>query len=102
MVYLHKVYDRFKDRGLVILSLSLDQKPEDVEQFMKEEWDMPWLHSFVEGGFTSPLAESFEVWGIPKPILIGPDGTILATGSELRGDRLEATLARHLGERKPI
>ncbi len=63
---------------------------------------MPWLHTFVEGGFKSPLAESFEVWGIPKPILIGPAGTILATDSELRGEKLEATLARHLGARKPI
>lgn len=102
MVYLHKANDRFKEHGLVILSLSFDQKPEDVEQYRKGEWAMPWLHSFVEDGFKSPLAESFEVWGIPKPILIGPDGTILDTGSELRGDRLGATLARHLGERKPI
>ncbi len=102
MVYLHKVYDRFKDHGLVILSLSFDQKPEDVEQYKKGKWTLPWLHSFVEGGSRSPLAESFDVWGIPKPILVGPDGTILATGGELRGDQLEATLARHLGERKPI
>lgn len=101
MVYLHKAYDRFEDHGLVILSLSLDQKPEDVEKYRKGEWAMPWLHTFVEDGFKSPLAESFEVWGIPKPILIGPDGTILATGG-LRGDQLEVTLARYLEERKPI
>ncbi len=62
---------------------------------------MPWLHTFVEDGFKNPLAESFEVWGIPKPILIGPDGTILATKG-LRGDQLEVTLARYLEERKPI
>ena len=102
MVHLHKAYDRFKDHGLIILGLSLNRKPEDVEMFRDEKWTMPWLHSLVEGGFESPLAESFDVWTIPKLILVGPDGTILATDSELRGDRLEATLARHLGERKPI
>ncbi len=102
MVHLHKAHDRFEDHGLVILSLSFDQKPEDVEQYRKGEWTMPWLHSLVEGGFEGPLVESFDVWTLPKPILIGPDGTILATGGELRGDRLEVTLARHLGERKPI
>ncbi len=102
MVHLHKAYDRFKDHGLIILSLSLNRKPEDVEMFRDEKWAMPWLHSLAEGGFKSPLAESFDVWVIPKLILVGPDGTILATGGELRGDQLEVTLARHLGERKPI
>ncbi len=101
MVYLHKAYDRFEDHGLIILSLSFDQQPEDVEKYRKGEWAMPWLHAFLEGGFQHPISKEFEVWGIPKPILIGPDGTILATEG-LRGDQLEVTLARHLGERKPI
>jgi hypothetical protein len=100
MVHLHAVNNQFKDQGLIILSLSLDKKPEDVDQFRKEQWDMPWLHSFVEGGFGSSLAESLEAWYVPKPILVGPDGIIIATGDALRGEQLVATIARHL--QKPL
>lgn len=54
---------------------------------------MPWLHTFVEGGFNSELAKTFEVLGIPKPILVSPKGIILATEDDLRGPNLERTLA---------
>ncbi len=58
---------------------------------------MPWKHAFVEGGFESDVAGRFEVVGIPKPILIGPDGQIVATASDLRGEDLLKTLEEHLG-----
>ena len=57
---------------------------------------MPWLHTFVEGGFNSELAKTFEVLGIPKPILVSPKGIILATEDDLRGPRLERTLSKYL------
>ncbi len=95
---LHKAYERFKKKNFEILSLSFDPKPEDVVKFRNEKWKMPWLHSFVQGGFNSDLAKSFEVIGIPKPILVDKDGVIVATDMDLRGERLEKTLAKHLGE----
>lgn len=94
---LHTMYEKFKDK-LTVLSLSFDKKPEDVEQFRKDKWKMPWLHTFVHKGFSSDLAKSFEVQGIPKPILVAPDGTIVAMEGELRGETLEKTLIKHLGE----
>ncbi len=98
MPSLHTAYEKFKDKGLIILSLSFDQKPEDVHEFRAEKWPMPWLHTFIEGGGNSELAKRFEVVGIPKPILVGPDGTILALEGELRGQALEKTLAKYLGD----
>jgi hypothetical protein len=59
---------------------------------------MPWKHAFIEGGFGSPVAEAYGVKGIPKPLLIGPDGKIVASGSQLRGENLEKTLERFLGK----
>jgi len=96
---LHAAYDKYKSRGLSILSLSFDQKPADVTKFrQRPETPMPWMHSFIEGNFSSPLAKAFEVEGIPKPILVGPDGTIIAEGSFLRDTELPKTLERHLPE----
>ena len=58
---------------------------------------MPWKHAFIEGGFQSPVAEAYGVKGIPKPLLIGPDGSIVASGKDLQGENLERTLAKFLG-----
>ncbi|NTW87356.1 MAG: thiol:disulfide interchange protein [Holophagaceae bacterium] len=59
---------------------------------------MPWKHAFIEGGFQNPVSEAYGVKGIPKALLIGPDGTILASGAQVRGTNLEKTLAKFLGE----
>ncbi len=93
MPVMHKAWEKFKDKNFVILSLSFDQNPDIVKRFREKKWKMPWLHTFVEGGFNSELAKTFEVLGIPKPILVSPKGIILATEDELRGPNLEKTLA---------
>jgi thiol-disulfide isomerase/thioredoxin len=98
MENLHNAYERFKARGLEVLSLSFDRKPEDIKTFRNNRWKMPWLHAYVEGGFNSKLAQQFEIMAIPKPILISGEGIVLAIGSDLRGENLEKTLANYLGE----
>lgn len=93
MPNLHKAYEKFKDKNFEILSLSFDNAVADVVKFRQDKWKMPWLHTFVENGFDSELAKTFNVMGIPKPILVdGNTNMILATESELRGERLEKTL----------
>ncbi len=95
MPYLHEAYERWRDDGFTILSLSFDLALEDVESFRAEgDWPMPWLHTYVEDGAESDLAEELDVVNIPRAILIGRDGTILATNEALRGEKLEQTLAR--------
>ena len=99
MPQLHAAYGKFKGRGLQILSLSFDQKVEDIAPYRADSSHaMPWNHAFVEDGFRSPLAEAYGVRGIPKPILVGPDGKILATENDLRGDNLDKTLEKYLGK----
>lgn len=95
---MHKAYEKFKGKNFQIISFSFDAKPEDVVQFRTKKWKMPWLHAFVEKGFESELAKKFEVIGIPKPILVNEEGTILAVDSDLRGENLEKTLERVLGK----
>ena len=98
MESLHSAYERFKGKGLQILSLSFDRKPDDVRAFRADKWKMPWLHAYVEGGFNSKIAELFEVVAIPKPVLVNREGVVAATGGDLRGENLEKTLARLMGE----
>lgn len=98
MPELHTAYTEFGGDNFEILSISFDGAPEDVAKFRKKKWDMPWLHAFAEGNFQSDLAKVFEVTGIPKPILVDPDGMIIATEGDLRGPKLSHTLARYLGD----
>lgn len=99
MPQLHAAYEKFKGKGLQVLSLSFDQKAEDIAPYRADSSHaMPWNHAFVEGGFQSPLAVAYGVRGIPKPVLVGPDGKILATENDLRGDSLEKTLEKYLGK----
>jgi thiol-disulfide isomerase/thioredoxin len=94
---LHQVHKKFGGYNFEIFSLSFDRSPEEVEKFVKNPKNpMPWLHSFVENGYDNELSKAFEVDGIPKPILIDPDGKIIATEVDLRGERLEKTLAKFL------
>jgi thiol-disulfide isomerase/thioredoxin len=97
MRYLHEAYDAYKDRGLALLSVSFDPSRSAVAKFRGGKWRMPWLHAFAAKGFAGDEARVFEVIGIPRPILIDPEGTIVAMEGELRGENLRSTLARLLG-----
>ena len=95
MPYMHEAFEKYSPGGFTILSLSFDLEREDVGRFRSEgDWPMPWMHVFVEQGAESELAHSLDVVNIPRAILIGRDGTILATNESLRGERLGETLSR--------
>jgi thiol-disulfide isomerase/thioredoxin len=99
MPAVHKAYARFKDKGLEILSLSFDRKVEHIAPYRKHAaTPMPWKHTFLEGAFKNPLSEAYGVKSIPKPVLVGPDGRIVANGGQLHGANLEKTLEQFLGK----
>ena len=100
--FLHRAHEEYKDRGLIILSVSFDERPEAVKRFRAGKWPMPWLHAFQATGFASEAARAFEIVGIPRPILIDPDGTIVAVDEELRREKLDVTLATVLGGRPTV
>ncbi len=96
---LHAAWAKFKGKPFDILSLSFDRRIEHIAPFRAQAaTPMPWKHAFLEGGFQNPLSEAYGVKGIPKPLLIGPDGRIVASGNDLRGPKLEPTLERFLGK----
>lgn len=97
--HLHAVWEKTKNKKFDILSLSLDNKREDAVAFRKKPGSpMPWKNAYLEGTFKHPVAQAWGVSGIPKPVLIGPDGKIVAEGNSLRGEELEKTLAKYLVE----
>lgn len=98
MPNMHAAWAKFKAKPFDILSLSFDRRVEHIAPYRQAaSTPMPWKHAFVEGGFQNPVSEAYGVKGIPKPLLIGPDGKIVANGAQLRGANLEKTLAQFLG-----
>jgi thiol-disulfide isomerase/thioredoxin len=91
---LTKLYEQYHARGFEILSYSIDSKSDVVRQFRKDRFAMPWLHAIDPQlrELESPVAKDFEVVSIPRPVLVGRDGIIVATDQECRGSKLEERL----------
>jgi thiol-disulfide isomerase/thioredoxin len=100
MKYLQQVHDSLADRGLEMLSVSLDQNPEDVRRFRQGEWKMPWLNAYEPGGTDNPEMRRLQILALPTVVLLGRDGKVLSVNSGLRGDSLLATV-RHALETAP-
>lgn len=89
---LHAVQEKFQGRGgFTLLSVSLDDEVEAIQQFRDGPWKMPWLNAHAAGGFGSSMARDFEVSHLPQMLLVDPQGVIVATDREL-AQGLERTL----------
>jgi thiol-disulfide isomerase/thioredoxin len=93
---LHDAWQQYQPRGLEMLSVSFDGAVADVNKFRTDRWAMPWQHAWEEGGLGAPTLMSLGLYGLPQIVLVGPDGTILAEGRDLRGGALLPTLAKFL------
>ncbi|MBK6759251.1 MAG: redoxin family protein [Ignavibacteria bacterium] len=96
MPNIERVWKLYGGSKLEIVSISLDASEKDIAPFREKRFPMAWKHVYSPGLFNSKAAELFEVSGIPKPILVGPDGRIIAVSEGLRGEELEKTLGVYL------
>jgi len=80
---LQEVYTKFKEQGLVVLGVSLDEEKTDMEGFLKKsKSDFP-----IARDPKGKLAEKLEVSSIPASFLISPAGKIVAIHSGYEGDK---------------
>ncbi|MFO7565409.1 MAG: TlpA disulfide reductase family protein [Enhygromyxa sp.] len=89
-------YQAITDPKLELISISLDHDTKVVEKFRKEQWPMPWAHAVPDEATHKQLAELFGLVGIPTMVLVGPDGTILASSPRLDGGNLGEIAGPHL------
>lgn len=90
-----RVYQKYKDQGFEILSVSLDNKKDRwLDAIEKDE--MTWHHVSDLKGWGNEVAQTYGVRSIPQTILLDPDGKVLARN--LRGRSLEAKLAELFGQ----
>ena len=87
------VYDKYRDEGFTVLSVSLDEKEAAWRKAIGE--DKPtWQQVRESSGTKKGLYLWYGLNGIPAIFLIGPDGKILAEG--LRGSKIEEAVKANL------
>ncbi|GAB5410880.1 MAG: hypothetical protein BalsKO_32450 [Balneolaceae bacterium] len=96
MESLHEVFKLYKDNNFDILSISIDEFKNYVTDFREQKWPMPWKNAYDKDGFRGEIMKLFEVYGIPRALLVSPEGEIVAMDSELRGKNLKRTLEKFL------
>ena len=84
-----RVYNKYKDRGFEVFGVSLDRSKEDWLQAIAED-GLAWTHVSDLKYFNSEAARAYNINAIPFPILLNPEGKIIA--KNLRGKALEAKL----------
>jgi len=91
-----RVYEKYHDKGLNIISVSLD-KAGQKERWVKaiEDDKMDWYHVSNLKFWQEPIARTYGVRSIPATFLLDEEGRIIA--KNLRGPALEAKIASLLG-----
>ncbi len=92
-----KVYNEYHDKGLNIISVSLD-KPGQKDRWLQaiEDDNMDWHHVSNLQFWQDPIAQQYNVRSIPATFLLDEQGRIIA--KNLRGPALGAKIESLLGQ----
>ena len=90
MPYLKEIYEKYKDKGLNIIGISLDTRKTEWQRGL-ERIDVPWDNlSDLKGMHSSELAEAYAVEHLPYALLLDRTGKVVEVN--LRGIVLEQYL----------
>ena len=94
-----KVYEKYHDKGLEIIGVSLDGTPNQKDP--KAAWmdaiekdNLTWHQVSNLSYFNDPIAKLYSIQAIPATYILDSEGVIVA--KNLRGDALEAKIAELL------
>jgi cytochrome c biogenesis protein CcmG/thiol:disulfide interchange protein DsbE len=91
----NEMYHKYKDQGLEIIAVSVDNPIEDGQDFLI---DTP-LDFLIPADPEGDVAELFQVFGMPTSYLIEPDGTVSLVHIGFRNgdiDMIEAAIQKSL------
>ncbi len=90
-----KLYNKYHDKGLNILGVSLDKNGQK-DKWLKaiEDDGLTWQHVSNLQYWRGPVAQMYNISSIPATFILDESGTIVA--KDLRGDALEAKIAEML------
>jgi peroxiredoxin len=90
-----KAFNKFKDKGFTVLSVSLDQPGKKLAWLNAIHNDhLTWTHVSDLKFWGNAVAKQYGVNAVPANYLVGPDGIILA--KDLHGEDLEKALEKYI------
>ncbi|WGD34244.1 TlpA disulfide reductase family protein [Olleya sp. YS] len=90
-----KMYDKYHDKGLEIVGISLDKAGQKNRWLNAIKQDkLTWKHLSNLQGWQEPIAQTYGVRSIPATYILDGDGKIIA--KNLRGQALENKVAEIL------
>ncbi len=93
--HLKKLHNRYQDDNFSIVGISLDRDKDALVKFINER-EIEWFQIYVENGWKSEIPRLFNVAGIPRMYLIGPEGNIVAR--DLRGKEMVTKIDQLVSE----
>ena len=85
-----RTWDKYKGKGLEVVGVAVSDKPGDTAKAVKELG----ISYTVFNETDDSASTAYGIQTIPQLFLIGPDGTILASG--IRGEQIEETVRTYL------
>ncbi len=92
--HLVKLYNKYKDKGLEILSVSLDEEEKDWKKAVTKD-KITWVQGIDRGGWDAMAAIKWQVDALPASFLVNRNGDVVAIN--LEKDELEKKLKELLG-----
>ncbi|WP_346659710.1 TlpA disulfide reductase family protein [Chryseobacterium sp. GM_Chr_2] len=86
-----KAYEQYHQKGFEIYAVSLDDTMKSWLKALEKE-NTPWYNLVDVKGMKGNSTNSYGVNSIPATFLITQNGTIIASGDELRGNGLRKIL----------
>ncbi len=90
---LKKAYEKYHEKGLEIISVSLDDKQSKWADAVTKD-GLPWINVSSLKGWTCDIAKLYNVSSVPAIFILDAQNHIVATN--LRGEKLSAFLEEHL------
>ncbi|MCL4483093.1 MAG: AhpC/TSA family protein [Bacteroidetes bacterium] len=95
---LKKVYTKYNDKGLNIISISMDTKVDDWQRGITQV-NTPWVHLSELKGMSSNIAKVYGIASIPYALLLDKNGIIVEVNN-LSGPFLDLVLKVYMAENK--
>ena len=88
-----KLYAEFKDKGLSVISVSLDEKKDKWVEAIKKD-GLTWLHLSDLKGWQGDVIKKYNIDAVPTIFVLDENNRIIA--KNLRGEKLKAFVSERL------
>ena len=88
-----KTYEKFKDKGLVIIGISMDAREGDWKKAVETD-GLTWIQACDYKNTAGEVARAYNITAIPRVLVLDKNNRVIADG--LTGEMLDEFLAKRL------